>query len=288
MSQQTTHERFIQAHGLAIREHVPAQPSGLRIIATHGWLDNALSFDRLAKAMPQHHWAALDFPGHGYSGHLPEGHWYQFGNYVHSIEQARATLGWDQFVLMGHSMGAAIGTLYAVAEPERLQAFIAIEALGPLSESPNGAVTRFRQALRQRTQFRPKKRTLKHLDAVIDARAEAGALPRDVAAELMVRNTAKTDDGWLFRSDARLRLDSLTYLSEAQVIEFIEAVTTPTLVIQSSTPWSLFDNPKHAARITHLPNHEHILLPGGHHLHMTETEAMAEQINAFLQAQSSC
>lgn len=280
----TTHERFLSAHGLAIREHVPDKPNGVRIIATHGWLDNALSFDRLAATMPEAHWAALDFPGHGYSAHLPTGQWYQFGDYVHSIERARAALGWETFVLAGHSLGAAIGSLYAVAEPERLQAFIAIEALGPLSETPGNSVTRLRRAHRQRVQFRERTRTFKHLDAVIDARAEAGDLPRDIAAELMTRNTTQTEDGWLFRSDPRLRLDSPTYLSEAQVLEFIQAITTPTLVIQSSTPWSFFDDPKHAARIAHLPNHKHVLLPGGHHLHMTETEQVVEQISAFLSA----
>lgn len=63
---------------LALRRHgAPPSSATVRILALHGWLDNALSFDSLASCLPAS-WCivAVDFAGHGLSSHRPEGTFY--------------------------------------------------------------------------------------------------------------------------------------------------------------------------------------------------------------------
>ena len=54
---------------LAALRFNPGAPQ--RVLALHGWLDNAASFAPLAAAWPDCEIVALEFAGHGRSGHLP-------------------------------------------------------------------------------------------------------------------------------------------------------------------------------------------------------------------------
>ncbi|MGH8605107.1 MAG: alpha/beta fold hydrolase, partial [Gammaproteobacteria bacterium] len=46
---------------------------GAPLIALHGWLDNAASFDPLASYLDEFDLVALDLAGHGLSDHRPKG-----------------------------------------------------------------------------------------------------------------------------------------------------------------------------------------------------------------------
>src|SRR5690606_11797491 len=102
---------------------------GPRVLALHGWLDNAASFIPLARHLHAIDLVAIDQPGHGRSAHLPTGTDYSFVGAINAILDVADALGWDQFALLGHSMGAGIGSLIAAACPERIERLVAIEAL---------------------------------------------------------------------------------------------------------------------------------------------------------------
>ena len=48
-------------------------PGRRKVLALHGWLDNAASFVPLAAQLPDLDLVMLDLPGHGRSAHLPPG-----------------------------------------------------------------------------------------------------------------------------------------------------------------------------------------------------------------------
>ena len=59
-------ELTIRGQRLSFKEWgSPDQPT---VLALHGWLDNANSFDALASQLPGVHLIAVDLPGHGLSG----------------------------------------------------------------------------------------------------------------------------------------------------------------------------------------------------------------------------
>jgi pimeloyl-ACP methyl ester carboxylesterase len=74
------------------------------------------------------HAAALDFRGHGDSDWLVNGA-YASKVWVEDIENARKALGWERFILVGHSMGARIALDYAERHGDRLRGVSAIDFL---------------------------------------------------------------------------------------------------------------------------------------------------------------
>src|SRR5436190_192660 len=46
----------------------------IKVIAMHGYMDNAGTFDRLIPLLPENYYVvAFDLPGHGFSSHVPYG-----------------------------------------------------------------------------------------------------------------------------------------------------------------------------------------------------------------------
>ena len=90
---------------------------------------------------------AVDLPGHGRSAHLATGSDYSFYGSVNVVLDIADAMGWDRFALLGHSMGAGIGSLLAAACPQRVTRLLAIEALGALAEVPERTTARMRDAV---------------------------------------------------------------------------------------------------------------------------------------------
>ena len=113
--------------------------SNLRVLAVHGWMDNANSFDRLGPALASAsnaHVVAIDLLGHGNSDHAasPSGT-YHASEHIAATAAALDALGWldgespaDGPVLLGHSMGGGICTLLAAAYADRVRALALCEA----------------------------------------------------------------------------------------------------------------------------------------------------------------
>ena len=72
---------------------------------------------------------AVDQRGQGMTNHLNRP--YHIWNGVPDVIGILDTLGWEQAILLGHSMGAAVATLVASAYPDRIQALWLVEGLGP-------------------------------------------------------------------------------------------------------------------------------------------------------------
>jgi pimeloyl-ACP methyl ester carboxylesterase len=119
-------------------EAVLGLPSGLRIaikqwgdehahvkiLAVHGWLDSAATWDNLAPLLVSSSLSVrlvcMDFAGHGLSSHKSaDALGYDFCTRVVELSQVADALHWDKFILMGHSMGAAIATIAASVMKDR-------------------------------------------------------------------------------------------------------------------------------------------------------------------------
>lgn len=254
-----------------------------RVLALHGWLDNAASFVPLAPYLRDIELVAPDLPGHGRSAHLPRGADYSFAGAVHHVLDIADALGWDRFALLGHSMGAGIASLVAAGAPARIERLVAIEALGALPETAERTVERLRDAVAA-TRALPGKRlrTFPDLDAPVRARMQANALDEPVARLLVERGVAAVDGGYAWSSDPRLTLPTMVRMTDAQVDALVRGIECPTRVVYASPPQPYLPEPERSRRAGLLPRGELVVLDGGHHLHMEDPAAVAAAIAGFL------
>lgn len=266
-----------------------------RVLALHGWLDNAASFVPLAAHLPGLELVAVDLPGHGRSAHLPSGADYSFAGALHAVLDVADALGWERFALLGHSMGAGIGSLLAAACPQRVARLVAIEALGALPEPEETTVSRLRDAIGAGRALAGKRlRMFTELDTPVRARtlARTGAIG-EAAARLLVERGVRevqADDGrrgWIWSSDPRLTLPTMVRMTPGQVRALIRGIECPTRVIHADPPQPYLPEPLRSEHAALLPDGELRVLPGGHHLHMEQPAAVAAAIGDFLHARGA-
>lgn len=263
-------------------------PGAPRVLALHGWLDNAASFLPLAPFLDGIELVAIDMPGHGRSAHLPAGADYSFAGALANLLDVADALGWDRFGLLGHSMGGAIASLLAAACPERVTRLLAIEAIGTLAETPEQTVPRLRDALAAQRALRDKRlRVFPDVDSAVRARQFASRVPGSGLGEaevrlLVARGLRAVDGGHTWSSDPRLTLPTLVRMTEAQVEALVAGISCPVRAIFADPAQPYLPDGLRRSRTRLLPAGEIVVMPGGHHLHMQQPAEVAAAIGDFL------
>ncbi|WP_411821388.1 alpha/beta fold hydrolase [Leptospira sp. 'Mane'] len=257
-------------------------PQGKPILAFHGWLDNANSFEPIAKYFPDHRFIAVDFPGHGKSSHKPQGALYHFAEYAMDIVSIANGLALENFILLSHSMGAAVSTLVAGTGLLSIEKLILIEAIGPITNPNESAPEILTEAIKQVLHPRGKKETyFPDWELAVAVRMRAGDMTKESVEKLMERGLEKTTKGLKPRRDLRLHYNSFFRLTDDQVVAFCRKITCPTLLILGDkSVYPLAE--RFTARKEAIQNFKQTILPGGHHLHMDHPEIVAKEILTFL------
>ncbi|MFI5347761.1 MAG: alpha/beta fold hydrolase [Elusimicrobiota bacterium] len=170
---------------------------GAPILLVHGMAAHSHWWDTVVP-----HWsgtlraAALDFRGHGDSD-WAEGGTYSAGLWLEDIETARKALGWERFILCGHSMGARMALNYAERHPGRLRGVAAVDFL---TEIHSDRPSRF-----SRASGRPQPVYPTEDDAVARFRLEPGgtALTPEEMRRLGMESVRPSGAGWTWKFDWR-------------------------------------------------------------------------------------
>lgn len=270
---------------LAARVHGPKDAPP--VVALHGWLDNAASFDRVAPLLPEFFVIALDLPGHGDSEHLPPGASYLFVDQVALVHAATVALGLPRYRLLGHSLGAALASVLAGTFPERIERLALIEGLGPLADPPQAQPERLAKALRAEEEKGGRSSPVHPtLDAAIDRLTKATAIPRDAAAVIAGRGLREVEGGLVWKSDPRLRHPSRTRYCEDAVQAFLRRIACPVLVVRGSRG-SPFAPTQKSPRFAALSDARLVECPGGHHVHLEAPQAVADALGPFFASSSA-
>jgi len=101
---------------------------------------------------------------------------------------------------------------------------------------------------------------------------------------LITRNVVSRDGVYQWRSDPRLKLPSPLYFSEAQVLEYLKAITVPTAILLASN--GLPAEREHLKpRLACIPLASVQWFEGAHHVHMDTPQPVATAVSEFLSDQ---
>lgn len=256
-----------------------------KVLALHGWLDNAASFWHLAPLLAEQGMeiTAIDFPGHGHSDHRAPGHNYGFVDYV--IDLQAVIKQFEQPVtLLCHSMGAAIAVMYAAAFPEQVKQMVLLENLGPIPPyEPGKAVETLRKSLKLWDKHTlVHKRFYQDIEQAIKARQEATPMDEELIKPMVERGLCQTPQGYHWRTDKRLKLRSFFRMSEANIQEFLSATQVATQLIIATPRTYALDYPMFDDRLKALSPERFDTLEGDHHFHMTHAQEISKLILKFI------
>tara|TARA_B100001964_G_scaffold3276_1_gene3621 strand:- start:759 stop:1661 length:903 start_codon:yes stop_codon:yes gene_type:complete len=277
-------ELEIQTSALRLSAKCWGNPEGMPVLAFHGWLDNAATFDHLAPYLKEFRLVSLDLPGHGLSEHRSSGSSYHFSDIIVDVLEVLHVLGWEHFSLLGHSMGAGVASYLAGTIPEKICSLILIEGLGSLAQDAEKMPEILRESAEQWQHLAHKKLPIyPDVETAVKVRHHVGGIEESSVRTLVARGLQPVDGGFTWRSDPRLKIKSRHYLTEEQACAFLEEITAPVLLIEAEN--SKQDQWKELLlkRIPYIKNLQHRKVSGDHHLHLDNPQEVAAVIREFLQ-----
>lgn len=273
------------------------------VIALHGWLDNANSFNLITPLMPDYQVLALDLPGHGLSQHVAACSYYYPWEDAIIVKEIMDIIEGNElsiqrkYSIIGHSAGGGVATIVASVFPNKVQQCILIDSAGlAFTTELDNVVKHFTSTIRRgdmAASIKPEGYSSENVatfDSVEQAIAErekgfSGRLSTEAATVLTQRGLKKVASGYRLRYDPKLVLQPPIQLTESHAEAFIASIKSDVLVILGDK--GLFGEGQGDKRLSHFINAEIRTLKGGHHLHLEEAkEQVAELINQFLKTAS--
>lgn len=277
-------EQSFTTNGLCIQAKRWNKGAPTKIIAIHGWLDNAGSFDPLAPYLNNCDIIALDSAGHGKSSFRSPDSQYLIWSEVGEIFDIADQLGWETFNLMGHSRGAGITSMCAGTFPERISKLILIEGGIPMPSEPRHTAKNLAKHITDNKNLSGAQGTLfPSRKSALNARVNGFTKVSLQTAEILAkRSLIKSDQGFRWNADVRLKGSSSLKLTHQQIDSFFNEIICPCLFIEGSNG-ILKTMPFTETHLSKIRNLQRVEFEGGHHLHMeSATEQCAGLIKEFL------
>lgn len=270
------------AHGLALHARQRNAGGAPAVVFLHGWLDHSHSFDLVAEHLPDT-WrlVLLDFRGMGRSAHLPGHAHYQFAEHLVDVEAVLRATGLESAHFVGHSLGGIVATAYAAARPERVLSLSLIESLGPTGGPAENALPRLRSFLKDLERPPNRKRYPSVEAAAARLRENNPSLPEPAALHLARHGTQPVEGGLVFTFDPAHRRRFAFGYDDAQWLALSSAVTCPVQLLLGSEGFR-FEEERARARMAALRLPPPRILPGGHHVHLEQPQAVARALVEFI------
>lgn len=282
-------ERTFEVNGLKLAAKEWGTPGAIPVIALHGWLDNAASFDAMLPHLDNLHVIALDSAGHGNSSFRSADSSYNIWQDIAEVIGVADQLGWQRFALLGHSRGAIISSLVAGTFPERISHVALIDGHMPSLADAQGSAVQLAKSLHEHRRYANTPPSFFHsFERAVQARIN-GFLPLQESAAMLLakRGVREEPRGFYWHNDQRLKAASELKLTRDHLKDFHSAITAQVMLIQAEgSPFYVNSNrgSDNDEAFSWIASLQLLTMPGSHHLHMEDqARQVAEKIQEFIQ-----
>ena len=254
----------------------------------HGFLDCGASFSWLVDSLPEHyHCVAPDLRGHGGTEWVGKGGYYHFFDYVRDLRDLVDRLAGPRLVLVGHSMGGGVASLFAGSWPEASEKLVLLEGLGPAEESYDEGPDRIRRWLRElrNTEGRGP-RTFTSLEQVAARLSRLWPSLRPEQTEELAgwMTTEGPEGGFRWSYDPLHRTRTPMVFRPERWAPFLRAISCPTLTISGGESWVNW--PDLDTRRANLVDRTHCYIEeGSHMLHLDNADVVGMAILGHIDIQ---
>ncbi len=153
-SQCSPKDHLLDLDGVEIAVRCWGPEDGIPVLALHGWLDNAASFDRLAPLLDGCFVVAPDLAGHGRSDHRRDDSGYYLWEHAEDMLAVVDSLGLGHFHVLAHGMGTGIASLLA-ALTSSIASMVFLDGMGaPFTVAEDDRVAHLARAYRLKRMVR--------------------------------------------------------------------------------------------------------------------------------------
>ena len=284
----------IDLNGFSLKAKTWGNPNGKPIIAIHGWLDNANSFDKIVPLIDDDLYiVAIDLAGHGLSDHREGNGNYYLWDYAVDVLHVMDAFNWKTCSIVAHSLGTGVASIIAGAFPNRIEKLVFIDGLGaPFVSTEDKIVFDFKTAFQQLKMARKTRlygfssketATFKTKEEAIRNRMDNIISPISYEASntLLKRGLIKVPDGYRWSHDPKIALPKFHNITEFQAQQFIQQIDCETLILLGKQ--GLFSKNLFHSRLDAFKKATIHWIDGNHHLHLENAHySIAELTNHFL------
>lgn len=207
------------------------------LLLVHGVQDHCRTWDWFAAGfVDDYHVVAPDLRGHGDSEWV-RGSSYHMIDYVYDIAQLVRQAKLEPLLVIGHSMGGTVASLFAGLHPDLVQKLVLIEGVGLWPGMTAGNVGE-RLSLwmdNTRTLAARQPRRYESLEAAFERMHKANAhLSEAQARHLTIHGTNQNEDGsYSWKFDNYTHAFPAFRMPEVEMIEIWQKITCPTLCLNA-------------------------------------------------------
>lgn len=257
------------------------------VLLIHGYMDAAATWDFVAAPLAEAGLRVLapDLRGFGDSPHVPEGGYYYFPDYVHDVADMVDALvpAGSRLLVVGHSMGGSVATLYSGAFPEHPSRLVVLEGAGPPDNSPDAAPQIMRGWIDQvrSTRSRDERSFPSFEEALRRLVANHPRVPEAVLRTRLAALAVTAPDGRTrWKADPLHGTRSPVPFLAASWMAFARRVTCPVLFVSGGPlGWHPPDEEARLASFDRLERAE--ISDAGHMMHWTNPAALAQLLLRF-------
>lgn len=285
----SSRSEFLQIRGIEYHCRIWGTEGAPRLFLLHGSQDVSASWQFTVDAF-EHDWEVIapDWRGNGLSGWSgTDSYWWP--DYVGDLDALLEHYSPDRPArLVGHSMGAGIGALYAGVRPDRVSHFVNVDGFGPPGGRQDPAPRRFAKWLAQLGDDTAQRPYDSFEEFALRMQSENPRLTDERARFLVEHWGRQAEDGTVVRrADPALKRINPTPLPQSEIVDCWRQTRASVLWIDGvqSGLWArlaqdpqAFDERAGAyedLRIEHVDD-------AGHNIHHDQPQRLAALIEQFL------